>query len=146
MDRKPIRCCPWFQPIEVALIVGAALAAVVLAYFAWRYALFGPTQVVYTVSGRLSTSPSGQVLQGATSAIAMTLPNNLLEYIGGFYHVECTTPFAHSVSIALGSLVTTWDGSHTVATCTGGPGSGFSYYVVNPFIIRIVSPTGITFS
>lgn len=78
----------------------------------------------------------------------MTLPNNLIEFVGTEYHIDCASPLGHTVTIVPGVLTTTWDGINRVMTCDAGPagGAGVSFRVVTPSLIRIVSVRNVVFS
>jgi hypothetical protein len=77
--------------------------------------------------------------------LTMTLPNNLIEYIGAQYNIVCANP-GHVIRISSGPLTTTFDAlGHTIATCTQ-PFSGLSIQVFSSSHMRIISSNGVVFS
>ncbi len=71
--------------------------AVVFAFIAWNAANFPSSHAVHSSSGVLQSGYSGHILASTGSAVSMTMPDNLIEYVGRTYNVDCLTPFAHSV-------------------------------------------------
>jgi hypothetical protein len=145
-------CCPgrcaWFTSLFAGVVVTFAILAFTFAMISWFMASFASSQTVYTQSGPINTSPQNAVLAGSPVPLQMTMPNNLLEYAGASYTVDCLTPGAHTITLAAGPLPTTWDGVHRVATC-GGPLTGFSFRVITSSVIRVTvnnATNGVTFS
>ena len=124
-----------------------ALVAIVISGAVYMSATFPTSQTVYSdgAAGVLAAWPQNQVLAGGTAPLAMTLPNNVIEFVGKQYTVDCATLPHHTITILGGSLTTTWDGVHKVATC-GGPFTGFSFRVINNNYIRVTASTGVTFT
>jgi len=144
-------CCPGRCGVFAPMAVGAIVAFSILSFFfslwAWQSTQFAVSQHQYTMSGLIANSPYAAVLTGAT-AQEMTLPNNLIEYIGGNFRVVCVSPIGHSVKIIPGILTTTWDGTNNIATCpVGVPNAGFDYHVISQSIVYLTNiHPGITFS
>jgi hypothetical protein len=136
----------WVQPLVVALIISLAAVALGLAIWARNSASFPTGQKLYSASGPISSSPSGHVFTGNTPQ-TMTLPHNLLEYIGGTYNIDCASPLAHVVRITPGVMGTSFDGTATMATCNAGqPDAGFTFRVITPARIRVISSNEVVFS
>lgn len=142
-------CCPgrlgWFTSLFNGLLFSFAVFALAGSIVAWSSASFAFSQVVYTQTGLvMRTGPANHVLAGST-IIQLALPNNLVEYVGASYVIDCATAPAHTVRIMPGSLVTTWDGTNTVAHCVQG--GGFRFRVISSSFVRLESVTGgVTFS
>jgi hypothetical protein len=142
-------CCPsrsrWYQTFCVALILSAAFAALIVGTLAYTRASFDDTQRVYTVNDRMSTYPAHHVL---TSSVILNLglPNNMVEFVGGLYTVNCGTHLAHTITIDAGPLPTTWDSTNRVATCTDMVKSSILFRVVSPSEVQVLASPGITFS
>ncbi len=130
----------------VGLTMFFSITAFVLMIATWWSTSFATSQSVWTVSGPLSNFPRHHVLAG-TIPLVMTLPNNMLEYVGKEYVVDCPTLVPHEVKFLPGALVTTWDGTNTIVTCTG-PNAGFTFRVITQNVIRITSPAsaGVVYS
>ena len=139
--------CLWFQPLLVAAVVALSIVALVTATYAAHAATLSNAYTVHRVSSALASTPPGHVIAG-TTAITLTLPNNLVEHIGMTYNVDCASPLAHTIVIQPGTLFTTWDGVNRKATCnTGASGvSGFSFHVISQTLIRITSTRQMIFS
>lgn len=142
-------CCPgrcaWFKSLFVAVITLFAIAAFVIALYAWSQTSFATSYKTYGSNTMIATWPANALLT-ATIPLAMTLPNNLVEYVGGLYHIDCASPLAHTVSIQPGVLPTTWDGVNKVFTCTLGVPGGVSFRVVTPSLVRVVGSRNVVFS
>ena len=142
-------CCPgrlgWFRPIIIAAVIAMAIFSVVTSIVAYNVAKFSTSQSVYTLTGvTLATSTANHVMAGAT-VMQLNLPNNLVEYAGASYVVDCLTVPAHTLRILPGTLSTTWDGINKVAHCVQG--GGFRFRVVTSSFVRLESVTGgVTFS
>lgn len=150
-DCGSVWCCPgrcdWFKKLYVGVITFFSIAAFAIALISWSNTSFTTSYRTYTVNGVIRTSPAQHILAG-TVVQAMTLPNNLVEYVGTEYHIDCASPLPHSVTILPGVLTTTWDGVNRVMTCNAGPvgGAGVSFRVVTPSLIRLVSARNVVFS
>jgi hypothetical protein len=129
----------------VGVITLFAIAAFVVALYAWSQTSFATSYRTYTSNGMLATSPANHVLV-ASIPLVMTLPNNLLEYVGGLYHVDCASPLAHTLTIQPGVLPTSWDGVNKKMTCTLGIPGGVTFRVVTPTLIRVVGSSNVVFS
>jgi hypothetical protein len=144
-------CCPgrceWFKSIFVGIVISCSIVALVLSIIAWSQTSFTTSQRAYTTNGMITTSPSNHVMT-ATIPLLMTLPNNLIEYMGGEYHIDCIGGVPHSVVIQPGILNTKWDGVNTIMTCNnpapGGAGISFRVTAING--IRIVASRNVVFS
>lgn len=138
--------CAWFHPIHVAIVTALSIVSFIVVFVIWHNTTFSTTQNVYTTSGMLSNFPQNHVLSAAVP-LAMTLPNNMLEFIGAEYTIDCPTPVAHSVTIQAGTLTTTWDGVNRKVTCTG-PRVGLSFRVISSSVVRVTSPSsaGVVYS
>lgn len=142
-------CCPgrcaWFQELAVGIVVVLAVFAIVFASWAWARTQFDTGVVFYSTNGPLHPSPASHNLQSSTLTLAMTLPHNLVEYVGGTYNVDCFQA-GHTVQILPGTLGTTWDGiASTLATCTTSTG-GFTFHVMSSNRVRIISQRNVIFS
>lgn len=148
-DCWSVWCCPgrcaWFRSLFVGVITLFAIAAFVVALYAWSLTSFATSYRTYTSNGGIATSPANHLL-ASSIPLVMTLPNNLIEYVGGLYHIDCASPLAHTVTIQPGVLATTWDGTNKVMTCTLGTPGGVTFRVVTPTLIRIVGSKSVTFS
>lgn len=140
----------WLQPIVVATVIVFSITAFGVSIFANEKANYPTTHRVYSTIGGtqlMQTSPHAHLLASTTGLITISLPNNLVEYVGKLYSVDCVTPFAHVIQIQAGTLTTTWDGTNRKATCNPlVSGAGFSFRVVTQSSIRIIDPRGVTFS
>ncbi len=138
------------QGIVIGLCYAIAIAALGVASFAWYKGSFATSQVVYVVNGAIDASATSHALNRLGGSLSMTMPDNLVEYVGKLYHIDCVTSFAHTIRLFTGTLGPSWDGTSTIATCDAMTATaGFSFVVVKhapvPFI-RIISATGVTFS
>jgi hypothetical protein len=144
-------CCPgrcaWFKNLFVGVITFCAIFAVVSSIWAWSQSGFATNYRTYATNGVIQTGPAQHILTAAIP-LTMTLPNNLLEFVGTEYHLDCASPLAHTITIMAGVLPTTWDGTNRVVTCNAMPlgGAGISFRVVTPSLIRIVSSRNVVFS
>jgi hypothetical protein len=150
-DCWSVWCCPgrcdWFKKLFVGVITFFAIAAFIIALIAYYSNAFSTTQRVYTVNGVIQTSPANHVL-AASIPLAMTLPNNLIEYVGTTFRIDCASPLNHVVSITPGVLTTSWDGTNKVMTCNLGAvgGAGVTFRIITPSLIRIESSKDVVFS
>lgn len=128
----------------VGLTMFFSIAAFVISLWYVHTANFGQEQVAWTVSGPLDNFPQNHVLAGLIP-ITMTLPNNMLEWVGKEYTFDCPGTTPQEVKIQPGALTTTWDGVNTKITCTG-PLAGFSFRVIRQDLIRITSSSGVVLS
>jgi hypothetical protein len=144
-------CCPgrcaWFKNLFVGVVVFFAIFSFVISLWAWSQSSFATSYKTYTTNGGINTWPAQHIL-AASIPLEMTLPNNLLEFIGAEYHIDCASPLAHSITIIPGVLSTTWDGTNRVLTCNASPagGAGISFRVVTPTLIRIISSRNVVFN
>lgn len=139
------KCCAWFNPLVAGVIVTFGVLAFVFGIWAFYTAQFTTSFSQYSASVQLSPQPSSHLIVG-DSIITITLPNNLVEFVGKTYNIDCGTMFPHKIKLAAGSPQIKWDGVNTLATCAGA-GSGFTFHVVSPFYLRIIgTPVGIMFS
>jgi hypothetical protein len=150
-DCWSVWCCPgrcdWFKKLYVGIITFFSIAAFIIALIAYYSNAFSTTQRIYTTNAPIQTSPANHVL-AASIPLAMTLPNNLVEYVGAHFSIDCASPLNHVVSIQPGVLPTTWDGTNKVMTCNLGAtgGAGVTFRVVTPNLIRIESSKDVVFS
>lgn len=130
-------------------IVGLFIAAGVVGFVLGIISIINYqflSQTVLQNNGQLPSSSMNMVLAGGT-ALAMTLPNDLSPYVGYMYNVDCASAAAHSVTIQVGPLTTYWSPPHRTATCSAAtPGTGFTFRVIAPNLIRVVASNGVTFS
>ena len=144
-------CCPGrcgvFTPLTIGTIVAFAIFSFIFSLWAWQGSQFQVQQHVITQNGMLQSNRYAFVLASALP-LDMTLPNNLIEFVGGLYSVDCATNAGHSVRITTGVLPTTWDGGNaTTATCIAGqPNAGFLFRVLSRSQIRVVDPHSVVFS
>lgn len=144
-------CCPGRCGVFTPILVGALLAFSILAFFfslwAWQSSLYVGSQHVYTGAvARITPDRYAHVL-AATVPMMVVLPNNLIEYIGGIYSIDCASPLGHRIELQNGLLQTTWDGNNTVATCIAGThNAGLLFRVFSQNGIRLLQANGIAFS
>lgn len=144
-------CCPgrcaWFKNLFVGVIVFLAIFSLVFAVWSWSGSRFATSYKSYASNGIIQTGP-GQHILVASIPLTMTLPNNLIEFVGSEYHIDCASPLAHTITITAGVLPTTWDGTNRVMTCNPLPlgGAGVSFRVVTPSLVRIVASRNVVFS
>jgi hypothetical protein len=149
-DCWSVWCCPgrcdWFKKLYVGVITFFSIAAFIVALIAYFSNAFSTTQRIYTTNGVIQTSPANHVL-AASIPLSMTLPNNLLEFVGSRFSIDCASPLNHVVSITPGVLPTSWDGVNKVMTCNLGAvgGAGVTFRVVTPSLIRVESSKDIVF-
>lgn len=138
--------CGCFTPVLVGLIVTIAVFAFVASLLAYLSTSFPTTQIVYSASTTMSTSPMNQVLYNVGPPyITLTIPNNLIEYIGAQYNFVCANP-GHVIRIAAGPLTTTFNAlGNTIATCNE-PFSGFSVQIFSSSHMRVIASNGVTFT
>ena len=103
------------------------------------------SQKVYTVSDNIASNPLSHVFSGP-AVQTMVLPNDLRDFVGKVYNLDCDSAFAHRIEIAPGSLVTTFDGANTIATCGGTIGAGLTIKVNSPSTMRIIGSNDIVLS
>ncbi len=104
----------------------------------------------YVGSGRMLSSPFSASLDAAGAPLTLTLTNALITG-GGYargvdYAIYSTTAQPHVVSIDLGALGTTWDGTNRIATLGGAPGDGFTFRVLGDSLISLGSVNNVAFS
>ena len=122
-----------------------AIAAVVLSGIALNYALYGTRFQRYTTSGTILNSPFAVYLDN-TSPLAMTLPNDLSNYVGRTFTVISQSAQPHTVTLSSGTLTPTWDGVNNIATFGGAIGDGLTFHVFDRDKIAVTSNTNIVFS
>ena len=143
-------CCPgrsaWFSKLFVAAIVLFSIFALVFAMWALYNADYNISRTVYTSSAAIGYYPSNHILAGALPLI-MTLPNNMINYLGGAtYDIDCGSS-GHIVKIQPGTIPTTWPGGATQFVCDAA-GGGVSFRVISSFppLIRVTASNDVTFS
>lgn len=138
--------CGCFQPIAVAVIVTISIFAFAAALIAYLSTSFSTTQIVYSASATMATSPMNHVLYNmGPPFVTLTIPNNMIEYIGAQYNIACGNA-GHVIRIAPGPLTTTFNAlGNTVATCTA-PFSGLSIQIISSSHMRIIASNGVTFT
>lgn len=138
-----------FSPLFVGAVVLLAIVGVSLAGWAWWGSRFAVSWKLYTSSSQLNSGSFAHVLAG-TTPMTMTLPNNLIEFVGGLYSVDCASPLGHSIKISSGVLATSWTSNGTittVATCQPGVvNAGFLFRVISPTSIRVIDPQNVVLS
>lgn len=150
-DCCSVWCCPgrcaWFKNLFVGVVVFFAILAFVVSLWAWSQSSFSTNYKSYSSNGAIQTWPAQHILV-ATLPLAMTLPNNLIEFVGSEYHIDCASPLPHTIRIMPGVLPTTWDGVNRVATCNAMPpgGAGISFRIVAHNLVRIVSSRNVVFT
>ena len=120
-----------------------AFAASLVAYTSTSF----PTkQIVYSASGVIANTPMNHVLYNVGPPfLTMTLPNNLIEFVGAQYNIVCINA-GHVIRIAPGPLTTTFNAAgNTIATCTE-PFAGLSIQVFSSSHMRVIASNGITFT
>ena len=144
-------CCPgrcgFFTPIAVGAILSFSVLGFVFALWAWQSTQFSVSQAQYVASGVIANRPYASSWAGTTAQV-MSLPNNLIEYIGANFRIICASPLAQQVKITPSILTTTWDGTNPVANCpVGVPNAGFDFHVVSQSIVYVTNVNGgVTFS
>jgi hypothetical protein len=124
-----------------SLLVSAA--AVGVAVFAYnRYS----TVKNLSVSQTIPPSSSGVYIESASTPIALTLPNDMSEYIGRVYHIWSLTAQPHTVTISTGLAVSKFTGMTGTATLGGAIGDGFVFEVISANHAVILSSTNVVFS
>ena len=131
--------------LAAACVVLLSLAACFLVSLTWSRTRFHSAVLIHTQSESLSPNYGSHVLSNGVSAMTMSLPHNMLEYVAGLYHVDCVEA-GHVVQITAGSLGTSWDGvTASRATCDSA-GAGFTFHVTSATRIRVISSRGVSFS
>jgi hypothetical protein len=143
----------WFYGL--ASFVGALISLMAVVGFSlgittYIFANYPLTQNVVTLSTTMPSRPLNHVLAGA-NPVTYYMPNDLSAFVGALYSIDCLTLVGHQVIITPGPLDTNFISGNRTATCpTGGVGGrieGFSFRVVSPSRLRIISSTsGIVFS
>lgn len=148
-----IWCCPgrcdWFKKLFVGVVVFFALFAFIFSLYTWSIVSWNTSYKTYTSNAAIQPWPANHIIANSV-ALTMTLPNNLVEYMQGEYHIDCSGPVfsTHSIVITPGPMGATWDGTNRIATCSPAPlgGAGISFRVVAPNLIRIVGVRNMVFS
>ena len=136
--------CLWFSPVVAGAVVTFGVLAFVAGMWAFYTAQFTTSFTQYTATAPMSPTPSSHVIV-ADSLVTVTLPNNLVEFVGKTYNVDCGSNFLHVWKLGPGLPQTTWDGgTSTIAKC-GGAGAGMTFHVVGQNYLRIISSTGMVF-
>ncbi len=135
--------CLWFSPVVAGAVVTFGVLAFVAGMWAFYTAQFTTTFTRYTATAPMSSTPSSHVIV-ADSLVTVTLPNNLVEFVGKTYNVDCGSNFMHVWKLGPGLPQTTWNGADTIAKC-GGAGAGMTFHVVGQNYLRIISSTGMVF-
>jgi len=130
---------------SLVFVAVLAVAAAVLASFALSYSLYSTQFRRYTTAGVIDNSPFAAYLD-ATNPLAMTLPNDLINYVGRTFTVVSQSAQAHTITLSAGTLTTTWDGANTVATFGGAIGDSITFHVFDHDKITIISNTNVVFS
>jgi hypothetical protein len=144
-------CCPgrcgFFTPLAIGCVVAFSILSFFFSLWAWQSSQYVGGQTVYVGDGIIiGPSPYASVFAAVDAPKTYRLPNNLIEYIGGVYSIDCISPLGHSIAILHGVLNTTWDGVNTVAKCNPGHyNAGFMFRVLSQSSIRIIDPDGMTF-
>lgn len=121
------------------------VASAVLGGLALNYSMYTTRFHRYTVDGSIDNSPFAIYLD-ATTPLAMTLPNDLTNYVGRTFTVVSQSAQAHTVTLSAGTLSPTWDGTNTVATFGGAIGDGVTFHVFDRDKITVISNTNVVFS
>lgn len=150
-------CCPgrtsFFRPLVIAVIVSFSIVSLIFALWAWRATAIVTQQSVHTLqTGVLGPGTYAHVLASPTGVMDRTLPNNLIEYVGGLYSVVCATSFGHKVRITPGILPTHFpsgpDGTiqASMAVCQAGAvNAGFMFRVISGSSISIETSHNVQF-
>lgn len=123
------------------LVIGAA----VLAAVALNYSLYSMRFRRYTASGAIDNNPFAIYLDAITP-LAMTLPNDLSNYVGRTFTVVSQSAQAHTITLTAGTLTSTWDGTNTIATFGGAIGDSLTFHVFDRDKITVISNTNVVFS
>lgn len=120
--------------------VVVAIVAIILALIAMNSAGKHGYVRLYEASTEIAPAPFSINL--GRSLLAMTLPNSLAAFQGVPYSICSVTNDAHTVTIDTGTLSTTWDGTHRIATFPGTKGACLLFRVVDSSTITVLSNPG----
>lgn len=142
------------------IFLGMAIAGFAISILAFGRTTFFLEQTNYYRSSTMSSTPLSHVMFGGT-AVILTLPSDLSDYVGKLYHVDCGSAAAHQVVIAPGYIrrknffllkrgetkgLAAWTGGGArTATCTA-QGGGFSFRVISPSGVRLIDPRNVVFT
>lgn len=144
---KPIYCggcgCVTIVILTLAFIASCIILSVVSTE-AHKHS----SSYVYKQSEELRNSPFAHHLDGSGAPLAMTLPNDLTvtKFLDSTFSVTAQDAAAHTLTITLGALPTTFDGGFTIATFDGNVGSTITFKVVAKDRIHIISAFGVALS
>ena len=133
-------------------LVGTVIFSLCAAILSLGIAVYTSNRVSYSTDAKeytddaiISTTPfSGHIV--ATTPITLSLPNDLLNYVGKTFTIYTRTAQPHVISIEVGTLDTTWDGTNKVATFGGAKGDGIVFHVLDRNRISVISNTNVNFS
>jgi hypothetical protein len=103
------------------------------------------TAIYTTTSATLTSQEENHFLDASAAPMALLLPADMTDYVGGVYRVYSRTAQAHTVTIALGGA-TYYGGSARVATFGGAIGDGFEFLVLSPTIVQVTDVRNVIFS
>lgn len=145
LRKKYIDCsgCACFSLILFSIV---AVAALVVGAIALGFSTRDAQVTIHIKSQEIPISPFGHHLDGKGAPLAMTLPNDLSNYIGITLNVYALDAQPHTITIDSGTLTSTWDGANTVATFGGAIGDGITFRVLSKNMITVQFTKNIVFS
>lgn len=146
MQKRRDHNCLEFSVATAVLGALVAVAAIIMAGFAIGYAQRDAKLQTYVASSAIVNSPFQHALDATAAPLAMVLPNDLSDYVGKTYQIYSRSNQPHTVTIAAGSLTTTYDGVNTIATFGGAIGDGFTMFVLDKNRVVILHSVNIAFS
>ena len=141
--RKPGIKCGGCACVTIVLLTLAIIALTLVSALALNNAANHNTAKVYSASGELQPNPFGQLLSGGGSPLAMTLPDDVADFLHKTYSMTSIDNQTHVLTLPTG---VTFDGGLTVATFDGQIGSSITYRPVLASKIHVVSVFGVTLS
>lgn len=130
-----------FAAVILAVIVaGIAIGFGIAAYSYYGY-FNSPSLISY--GGPLPVTPYVFYITASGSPAALTLPNNLANYVGNVYRIWSLTNQPHTITIQ--GMGSTFNGAATVATFGGAIGDGFVFEVISANFIRVIQAVNVIF-
>jgi len=135
--------CVCATTIVAAIIAIVAIIMGTLAFVRMSNIIYAQS---YVVSGPIRPSPYTIHLDATAAPQAMTLPDDLSDWVGREYAILSGSDQPHTVTIEAGSLGTTWDGVNKVATFGGAKGDGIMFHVIAKDLITVTFTKNIVLS
>jgi len=141
-----IRRWAWAMPVILAVVALLSLVAIALSCWALWRAHFHTALRTYGASGPIDSTYAQHAIHGdALNVRHMSMPNNLLHFIGATYVIACTGGGLHQITLDPGPLPTSWDGAHLTAACVD-PTGVLQFLVLDATTIRIIASSSVQFS